>query len=128
MTKEYQPQVTEGYHPEDGGWTKLEQPVLLLSLPVFADEWIHQDVKAYDYAWLFDKQQNSYIFCFRLHSGVEKAILFQANYAGRLLLEPEAYQKFTIAITNQDFNQLTDESDYLLLENIELARQSVAGW
>jgi hypothetical protein len=126
--QQYIPNIQEGYIPEDGGWTTSgEGPTLLLSIPklttIMGKKW-----NKHSYAWLYDKKQDTYIFCFQFDGKEEYAILFQADFAGRLLLEKEAYEPFTIAITDLPFEELSDESSYVIINEVQITRQPIAGW
>lgn len=125
---EYIPTVTEGYYPHDAGWTVGEdsQSILLLSIPEL-EKLTHEVITSFDYAWLFDASINAYIFCFRLMEE-EYAVIFQFNHAGKFLLEREAYEPFSIAITGVEFTEMTEHTPYLLLQTVQLNRQPVAGW
>lgn len=128
MKKEYIPTLTEGHYPENAGWTEDEfGNVLLLSIPSVSDL-LDEGMETYDYAWLFNKELDAYIFCFKLSSGREFGVIFEAGHAGRLLLDPQAYEAFTITITNLAFEDVTEESEYLTFSNITLSRQTIAGW
>lgn len=124
MTGKYEPTVTEGQYPEDGGWT---ENILLLSIPKFHDV-IQVEVEKFDYAWLYNKEVDAYIFCFRFSNEAERAIIFHVKHAGQLLMEPQAFETFSIAITSKAFEEMTDDTPYLYLPDIRLTRQSIAGW
>jgi hypothetical protein len=125
---DYLPTIDEGFYPHDAGWTVDEQQesILLLSIPELG-QCVHKVVTEFDYAWLFDSTINAYIFCFRIESR-EYAVIFQFQHAGKLLLEREAYEPFSIAITATQFSTMTEYTPYLLLQPIALNRQPVAGW
>ncbi|WP_142296515.1 hypothetical protein [Lottiidibacillus patelloidae] len=126
--QQYIPSIKEGFIPEDGGWTTSGQGnTMLLSIPQLKAK-INQKLDKYSYAWLYDKKQDAYIFCFQLDGKEEYAILFQAEYAGKLLLEQEAYERFTVAITDLPFGHLTEQSNYLIINEVEITRQPIAGW
>jgi hypothetical protein len=128
MKSTYEPTISEGIFPEDAGWTSDgDETVLLLSVPELSSL-IGRDVQHYSYAWLFDKQLDAYILCFQLNSQDEYAIIFKADHAGRLLLEKEAYESFTIAITSVPFEDLKETSSYFMLKNIHITRQPIASW
>ncbi|WP_456277936.1 hypothetical protein [Bacillus sp. AK128] len=124
----YIPMINEGVYPHDAGWTEDEgnQSILLLSVPEL-EELANKVITNFDYAWLFDASMNAYIFCFQIEEK-EHAIIFQFNHAGKFLLEREAYEPFSIAITGSDFSNMTEHTPYLLLRPIQLNRQPVAGW
>jgi hypothetical protein len=124
----YHPSISEGFVPEDGGWTKDGgKDVLLLSVPELKES-VALQIKSLDYAWLFDQTNDAYILCFRLNRESEYAIIFHSKHAGRLLLDAEAYETFNVAITSQSFEHIHDETPYLYLPNITVSRQAVAGW
>ncbi|WP_246941371.1 hypothetical protein [Bacillus pinisoli] len=127
MNVNYIPTVNEGHYPHDAGWTEENnQSILLLSIPELKNI-AHQVITVFDYAWLFDRNLNAYIFCFRIEEE-EHAIIFQFTHAGKLLMEKEAYDSFAIAITGAEFSEMTEHTPYLLLPSIQLNRQPVAGW
>ncbi|MDF0726489.1 hypothetical protein PY093_07140 [Cytobacillus sp. S13-E01] len=128
MKKDYIPTITEGHYPDNAGWTEDDLGnVLLLSIPSISD-FFHEDMLTYDYAWLYNKELDAYIFCFKVSNGKEFGVIFQARHAGRLLLDQQAYEAFTITITDQSFEDITEESEYLTFSNITLSRQTIAGW
>jgi hypothetical protein len=125
---QYIPSINEGFIPEDGGWTASDsEPVLLLSVPQLS-EIIDKKWSSLSYAWLFDKSKDAYIFCFQLNKKEEFALLFEAQFAGQLLLEKEAYETFSVAITDVPFEQLKEDSPYLYIQNVQINRQPIAGW
>ncbi|MBM7660470.1 hypothetical protein JOC85_001242 [Bacillus mesophilus] len=125
---QYIPTVNEGIYPQDAGWTEDEQQqsILLLSIPELVGL-ANQVITKFDYAWLFDSSINAYIFCFRVNEK-EYAVIFQFNHAGKFLLEREAYESFSIAITGVEFSVMTEHTPYALFQPITLNRQPVAGW
>jgi hypothetical protein len=128
LKREYKPAISEGHNPEDGGWTEDGYGnVLLLSIPT-SSEFLNEKVSTFDYAWLYSKEIDAYIFCFRLPSGMEFGVIFHANHAGKLLLDAQAYDKFTITITDKPFNAITEDSNYISFRDIVINRQSIAGW
>lgn len=128
LNREYKPTISEGHYPEDGGWTQDENGnVLLLSLPT-STEFITEKVSTFDYAWLYSSELDAYIFCFRLPSGLEFGVIFHSKHAGKLLLDTQAYDTFTITITDKPFNELTEDSHYISFPNIIINRQPSAGW
>jgi hypothetical protein len=128
ILQQYIPSIKEGYIPEDGGWTTSgEGATLLLSIPELTNI-IEKKWDKHSYAWLYDKKQDAYIFCFQFDGTDEYAILFQADFAGRLLLEKEAYEPFTIAITDLPFERLTEHSKYVIINSVAITRQPIAGW
>ncbi|MCA1032414.1 hypothetical protein LCL95_15370 [Bacillus timonensis] len=128
MKELYRPSIEEGYVPEDAGWIKNgEENVLLLSIPGLSSI-IHQKVETFDYTWLYQKDMDAYIFCFRLSNGIEKAIIFQQEFAGKMLLKSEAYDVFSVAVIKQSFQDVSDDSEYLYLPAVTISRQSIAGW
>lgn len=123
MKNHYTPSVTEAHSPEDGGWTNYEDTnVLLLSVPSF-DDIVHIENKGYSYAWLWDDETRGHIFCFKLNTGEERAILFSDDHAGKLLKEPEGQVVFHIAMTSRSLEDLDDETPVLWLPGIELKTQ-----
>lgn len=128
LNREYKPTISEGHYPEDGGWTENENGnVLLLSIPT-SFEFLNEKVSTFDYAWLYSKDIDAYIFCFRLPSGVEFGVIFHAQHAGKLLVDTPAYDTFTIAITDKPFAELTEGSNFISFPNIVINRQTIAGW
>ncbi|MGP4081998.1 hypothetical protein ACTWQL_19105 [Pseudalkalibacillus sp. R45] len=119
MDNQYTPSVTEAYMPEDGGWTTFrETPVLLLSFPKF-DQLVQIDNRGYSYVWLYDEGMEGHVFCFKLNSGEERALLFKNDHAGKLLLEQEAQALFHIALTSTMLEEMDDDTPLLWLPNIE---------
>src|SRR5690606_26977257 len=100
---------------------------LLLSTPMLS-KIIDKKFAKFDYTWLYNKELEAYIFCFRIQNEDEYAIIFHREHAGRLLLEKEAYGEFTLIITDLPFDQLNENSPLLRLPKISLDRQSSAGW
>jgi hypothetical protein len=128
MKEQYEPSISEGYAPEDAGWTSSgQEPILLLSVPEL-EQIIGKSYRSFSYAWLYDKANDAYILCFQIDKNEEYAIFFAGTHAGQLLMEKEAYESFTIAITNLPFEGLTDESKYFMLHQIELERHPLASW
>jgi hypothetical protein len=125
MSKRYVPKIKEAAIPEDGGWVEGQAgPVLLLSIPEWDIEKIYKTpVQAY--VWMYDRQQNAYLFCFRLQTGEEKAIAFLSDHAGLLLKETHANSSFSLMITSES---LQEAEQALLIEEVELRRHPVAGW
>ncbi|WP_078555561.1 hypothetical protein [Bacillus alkalicellulosilyticus] len=117
----------EGYEPDDGGWTKhQDKNILLLYLPQFKKE-VTIDFQDYQYQWLYEKSSASYLFCFSIDDK-EKVIVFQRDFAGRLVTEKEAYQPFDIVVTAIPFDKITDETKMLHLQDITMNRAIEAGW
>ncbi|MFD1739271.1 hypothetical protein ACFSCX_22580 [Bacillus salitolerans] len=128
MTNSYKPNISEGFYPHDAGWTEAgTEATLLVSVPELTGV-TSMKVNQFDYAWLFDPAINAYIFCFQINSKAEHAVIFQFEHAGRLLLETEAYERFSIAITSEEFKHIKEETPYLFFENISINRQPLAGW
>lgn len=124
----YKPSIKEGVYPDDAGWTQDgSKNILLLSIPMLSHV-IRQTVTKFDYAWLYNKEIDAYIFCFKLSNGQEYAIFFQVDHAGRLLMDQNAYEEFSIVLTDKAFNVLTEDSEFITLSNIRLVRQPIAGW
>ncbi|MCF6138345.1 hypothetical protein [Pseudalkalibacillus berkeleyi] len=123
MNNTYTPSITEAHTPDDGGWTTYgESNVLLLSIRQFT-ELVQLENKGYSYAWLWDESSNGYIFCIKLNSGEERAILFAEDHAGKLLMESEGSGVFTIALTSLPLEQVDDATTILWLPGIELNPQ-----
>jgi hypothetical protein len=128
MSISYKPSVTEGYYPNEAGWSEDDgKEILLLSVPQL-DEVIGININQYDYAWLFNPDTNAYIFCFQLNKEGEYAVVFQFEHAGKLLLVKEAYNSFSIAITSKRFDEITEETQYVFFSNVAINRQPMAGW
>ncbi|MCF6094711.1 hypothetical protein L1765_12140 [Microaerobacter geothermalis] len=124
----YKPTVSEGIHPQDGGWYEwLGETYLALSVPEWKDI-VNKRAGHYEYAWLFDKDQNAYIFCFRLADGTERAIIFQRDHAGLLLLESPAYEPFHIWITSEELQDVEERTPLLQLKDVTLDRSVEAKW
>lgn len=127
MSKEYNPTITEGYYPEDAGWSLDESsPILLLYLPELS-KILGQKFHSFDFAWLYNESLNAYIFCFKINNQ-EYAIIFERDHAGMLLLESEAEDSFAIAITDIPFEEINENTNYLLLPNIHLKRHIKENW
>ncbi|MFZ3589375.1 hypothetical protein ACOI1C_08865 [Bacillus sp. DJP31] len=124
---QYMPTINEGFYPLDAGWTEdQDESILILCVPELQDI-VQEKIESYDYTWLFESSIDAYIFCFRLENK-EFALVFQFKHAGKLLLEPDAYETFSMAITSTNFQSMTENTPYLLLPHISLNRQPVAGW
>jgi hypothetical protein len=128
MTERYIPQVREAAIPEDGCWAELQNtPVLLLSIPEWKDL-LNQLITGYQFVWMYDREEDAYLFCFRLNNQIEKAIAFAKEHAGLLLKDERASGLFSILITSDALDQTTAQSPYLLLTEVELKRHPQAGW
>ncbi|MBU8905276.1 hypothetical protein [Desertibacillus haloalkaliphilus] len=128
MANQYEPTVSEAVFPSDGGWTMDgDKHVLLLSIPEFS-EVINHSFESYRYAWLYDKENDAYIFCFQFDDGFERAVLFQREHAGILLTEAAAYEMFTIVISDQAFDKIDEQTVLLELPQIKITRMMSAGW
>ncbi len=123
----YNPTIDVGFYPLDAGWTEEKNDSILLLCVPELDNIIQMKIVSFDFAWLFDSVIDAYIFCFQIENQ-EFAIVFQFKHAGKLLLEREAYETFSIAITSTEFQVMKEETPYLYLTNITLNRQPVAGW
>ena len=77
MSERYVPKIKEAAIPEDGGWIEGEtNPILLLYIPTWnVLETNPDEVSAY--VWMYDREQDAYLFCFQLKDGSEKAIAFK---------------------------------------------------
>src|SRR5690606_36934412 len=128
MTKRYIPRVQEAAIPEDGAWAELgNENVLVLSIPEWGDV-VERPSRGYRYAWLYDREKRTYIFCFRLEDGTEKAIAFPKDHAGLLLQDGRAYEPFSFLITSRPLAEADDVSPSLLLRKVKLVRHPEAGW
>lgn len=128
MSERYVPQVTAASIPEDGGWAKLSgENVLILSIPGWGDV-VGKSPEGYRYAWMYDREGDAYIFCFRLVNGTERAIAFAKDHGGLLLQDGRAYETFSILITDRELSGVKEETPMLLLRNIRLKRHPLAGW
>ncbi|WP_408007286.1 hypothetical protein ACJROX_21705 [Pseudalkalibacillus sp. A8] len=119
MENQFKPSVTEAYIPDDGGWTSYKETnVLLISIPRF-DQLVQIENKGYSYVWLYDEEMDGHIFCFKLDSGEERAILFKHEHAGRLLQKEEAQELFHIAVASTKLDEIDDDTYLLWLPNVE---------
>ncbi len=119
MEDQFKPSLTEAYIPEDGGWTSFNGiNVLLLSIPQI-DQLVRIQNKGYSYVWLYDKEMDGHIFCFKLNSGEERAVLFKNENAGRLLLKEEAKDLFHIAVASTKLEEINDDTFLLWLPSVE---------
>jgi hypothetical protein len=73
---------------------------------------------------MYDRFEGAYLFCFKLRDGVERAIAFPSDHAGRLLQDKRAQGGFGIAITSQGLEG--EEAAYLLLGGVYLKRHPQA--
>lgn len=127
MPTRYIPQIREAMIPEEGGWAELsEGSVLILSIP----EWTESDqslTSRMQSAWLYDRGNDAYLYCFQLANGQEYAIAFAKGHAGLLLTDRRASQPFAFLITAQP---LTSEGydPSLLIRNITWKKHPKAGW
>jgi hypothetical protein len=128
MNERYVPKIQEAAIPEDGGWVEGEDnPILLLSIPEWEQLETNPDhVNAY--VWMYDREQDAYLFCFQLKDGSEKAIAFISDHAGLLLKDEHAKNNFSMMIMNQPLQEVRSSQSVLLIENIKLVRHPVAGW
>lgn len=128
MSKKYVPQINEAAIPEDGGWANLSQEsVLILSIPDW-DDVVGRSTEGYEYVWLYDREGDAYIFCFRLSDKTERAIAFPKDHAGLLLQDGRAYDPFSFLITSQALNEVDEKERMLFLGEVELRRHPQAGW
>jgi len=128
MTERYIPRVQEAAIPEDGAWAELgNENVLVLSIPEW-EEVVERTYKGYRYAWLYDREKKTYIFCFRLEDGTEQAVAFPKDHAGLLLQDGRAYEPFSILITSRPLAEADDDTPSLLLRKVRLRRHPEAGW
>lgn len=128
MSERYVPKIQEAAIPEDGGWVEGEKgPILLLSIPVWRDlETDSDQIRAY--VWMYDRQQDAYLFCYQLKNGSEKAIAFIADHAGLLLKDEHAKGTFSMMIMNEALQEVNSSDSVLLIEDIHLVRHPSAGW
>jgi hypothetical protein len=126
--EKYIPRVREAAIPEDGGWAQLSsEQVLILSVP----EWGHlvdRSAKGYRYVWMYDREEDAYIFCFRLEDGTEHALAFAKEHGGLLLADERARQSFSILVTARPLEEVDEKTAMLLLQDITLKRHPKAGW
>lgn len=128
MKERYVPQVREAAIPEDGAWAELSnENVLILSIPEWK-EILRHSTKGYRYVWMYDRQGDAYIFCFRLQAGAEKAVAFAKEHGGLLLQDGRAYDSFSILVTSEPLDQAEEDTPMLLLQNVSLKRHPKAGW
>ncbi|MDP4083187.1 MAG: hypothetical protein Q8934_01075 [Bacillota bacterium] len=85
-------------------------------------------MKSYNYAWLYNHELDAYIFCFKVNNRQEHAVIFKKDHAGVLLQKEYALTPFTIAITHKDFGVLKETNPVFMFNNIEIAKNEVAGW
>lgn len=128
MAERYIPQIREAAIPEDGAWVDGESgPILLLSIPDWKEEGIDSaDVTAY--VWMYDREHDAYLFCFRLMNEQEKAVAFPKEHAGLLLLDENSKGVFSIMVSHQSLQSATSEDLVLFVENLNLIRHPSAGW
>ncbi|SDW75851.1 hypothetical protein SAMN05444487_10624 [Marininema mesophilum] len=124
----YVPQVTTAAIPEDGGWAELSEDNLLI---LYIPEW--EDIMArgaigYQQVWMYDREADAYIFCFRLQDGIERAIAFAKDHGGLLLRDERAYGPFSILLTSEPIGEAEESSSMLLLSEVSLKRHPRAGW
>jgi hypothetical protein len=125
MSKRYLPKIKEAAIPEDGGWIEGQAgPILVLSIPEWDIPKIN-NTPIQAYVWMYDRQQNAYLFCFRLQTGEEKAIAFLADHAGLLLKDNYANETFSLMITSEALQQAEQA---LFIEEVTLRRHPSAGW
>lgn len=128
MSERYRPQIQSASIPENGAWANMEDQVfLILSLPEW-DDVVTQNEEGFQYVWMYDRNQDAYIFCFRLDNGAERAIAFPKDHAGVLLQDEKASQEFSMMITAKDLNEANEEDSFLILPKIRLVRHPKAGW
>jgi hypothetical protein len=128
MTERYIPKIQEAAIPEDGGWIEGEtNPILLLSIPAWKGiETSSIDINAY--AWMYDREQDAYLFCFRVADGGEKAIAFISDHAGLLLKDENSLDVFTMMIMDRPLQEVNSSKSVFLIEKVQLVRHPVAGW
>jgi hypothetical protein len=128
MSERYVPKINEAAIPEDGGWVDGEtNPILLLSIPTWKELETNPDL-VHAYTWMYDREQNAYLFCFQLKDGSEKAIAFISDHAGLLLQDEHAKGAFSMMIMNQALQEVSSPHSVLLIENVTLVRHPAAGW
>jgi hypothetical protein len=128
MSERYVPKIQEAAIPEDGGWVEGEtSPILLLSIPAWEELETNPDhVNAY--VWMYDREQDAYLFCFQLKDESEKAIAFISDHAGLLLQDEHAKDSFSMMIMNKPLQEVSSSQSVLLIENVKLVRHPAAGW
>ncbi|GGE03601.1 hypothetical protein GCM10011571_00560 [Marinithermofilum abyssi] len=128
MAERYVPQVTAASIPEDGGWVELSgENVLILSIPEWK-EVVEKSAKGYRYVWMYDREGDAYIFCFRLADGTERAVAFAKEHAGVMLQDGRAFDTFAFLITTEELNEVKEDTPMLLLQKVRLKRHPQAGW
>lgn len=128
MIERYIPQVKEAAVPEDGVWaTYLDQPVLFLSIPEWK-EIVEKTNKGIKFVWMYDREEDAYLFCFQLSNQQEYAIAFPREHAGMLLQDERSHEEFSILITSEELTDVTEETQLLELKKIFLRRHPKAGW
>ncbi|PTM56526.1 hypothetical protein [Desmospora activa] len=126
--EKYVPRVREAAIPEDGGWAELSgEQVLILSVP----EWeglVDRSAEGYRYVWMYDRQADAYLFCFRLEDGTERALAFAKDHGGLLLRDERIQGTFALLVTARPLAAVEDDTPMLLLRGITLKRHPKAGW
>ncbi|MDQ0416047.1 hypothetical protein J2Z48_000205 [Croceifilum oryzae] len=124
----YLPQIQEASIPEDGVWaTYLEKPVLFLSIPEW-QEMIESNDETARFVWMFDREQDAYLFCIQCVSGEEYAIAFPKEHAGMLLRDERSHESFSLFITSKELEEVTESTNLLQIHDIVLQRHPKAGW
>lgn len=127
-SERYIPQVREAAIPEEGHWAELEQkPVLVLSIPEW-DQDVKQSLEDSASAWMYDRANNAYLFCFRLRDGREYAIAFPREHAGVLLTDSRAKGTFSLLVTAKPLQGGDTLMPYFLFPDLALKRHPQAGW
>ncbi len=124
----YSPNISEAHIPYDGGWTEeIGTPVLLLSVPTIPIE-MTTNIHKFSYMWLYEKEMDAYVLCVLLNNQEEFGLIFSQKEAGQLLLDSDAYEEFTLVITKEQLDHLTDNTLHLSFPKISLTRSLQAGW
>ncbi|WP_124728290.1 hypothetical protein [Staphylospora marina] len=128
MTMRYIPRIRGAAVPEEGQWATLSgKPVLILSVP----EWqyqVRQSVEKDRHVWMYDRENDAYLFCFRMQNESDYAVAFPREHAGLLLRDPKADRPFSVLITSQELEGSRDLRPCLLFRDVRLRRHPRAGW
>lgn len=126
--EKYVPRVREAAIPEDGGWAELSgEQVLILSVPEW-EELVGRPTEGYRYVWMYDRQADAYLFCFRLEDGTERALAFAKDHGGLLLQDERVKETFSLLVTARSLAEVDEATSMLLLRGITLKRHPKAGW
>jgi hypothetical protein len=128
MATPFIPQIRQAAVPEEGSWAELGgAPVLLLSIP----EWqyqVRQSAEENRYVWMYDRENDAYLFCFRLKDQKDYAVAFPREHAGVLLMDRKASRPFSLLVTSRPLSGTMDLRPCLLFRDVSLKRHPKAGW